>query len=159
MELLLVVTIIGIAAAYAIPQYQQYTVRSRVIEGLTLADGAKMCVWDTLATGNPQGLPAGYAVGFVSPGPTANVAGVALNGATGAITIQYTPAAGGGTLVLNPYVGGVAAATPLPVGTAPFAPPVLEISWQCAAAGATIIPGSGGIVGTTLPQNAPSSCR
>ena len=43
-ELMIVVAIIGILAAIAIPAYQDYTVRSKVTEGLTLAGAAKIAV-------------------------------------------------------------------------------------------------------------------
>src|ERR1700754_1947533 len=43
-ELMIVVAIIAILAAIAIPQYQDYTKRAKVTEGLVLADGAKWAV-------------------------------------------------------------------------------------------------------------------
>lgn len=44
LELMIVVAIIGILAAIAIPQYQNYVIRSQVTEGLNLAGGAKQAV-------------------------------------------------------------------------------------------------------------------
>jgi type IV pilus assembly protein PilA len=60
-ELMIVVAIIGILAAIAIPAYQNYTIRAQVTEGLTLADGWKTNIseyyanngtWPTLANLN-----------------------------------------------------------------------------------------------------------
>ncbi len=43
-ELMIVVAIIGILAAIAIPAYQDYTIRAQISEGLTLSAGAKTAV-------------------------------------------------------------------------------------------------------------------
>jgi type IV pilus assembly protein PilA len=59
-----VVAIIGILAAVAIPAYQDYTVRARVAEGLSLASGVKALVVESATNGVPSDagtLPAKYA--------------------------------------------------------------------------------------------------
>src|ERR1700729_4551987 len=48
-ELMIVVAIIGILAAIAIPAYQDYTIRAQVTEGATLADGVKVAMQDYYA--------------------------------------------------------------------------------------------------------------
>jgi len=104
-ELMIVVAIVGILVAVAVfPMYQDYTIKTRVTEGLALATSAKIAVAETAVSNNA--LPANQAeTGYVTPAATTNVTSVAI-GANGVITITYAPISGGGTLVLTPTLTG-----------------------------------------------------
>jgi type IV pilus assembly protein PilA len=56
-ELMIVVAIVGILAAIALPAYQDYIVRAIVAEGLQLAAGAKTAVMDTYLTNSLEDMP------------------------------------------------------------------------------------------------------
>ncbi len=96
-ELMIVVAIVGILAAIAIPAYTDYTIRARVTEGLSFASAAKTTVSENLQTGQPN-----LGLGWTFPGATSNVSGVAVNSTTGAITVSTTATAGSASIVLTP---------------------------------------------------------
>jgi len=121
-ELMIVVAIIGILAAIAIPAYQDYVVRSRITEGLGLAAAAK-----TLVSENAASAAADLSQGWVDPGPTDNVTGVAVDTDNGEISVDYTAAAGDVDMTLIPQDSAGAA---LQTGT----PPDGAITWQCTVA-------------------------
>ncbi|MSQ68176.1 MAG: pilin [Gammaproteobacteria bacterium] len=109
-ELMIVVAIIGILAAVAIPAYQDYMVRAKVTEGLSLAMGAKTAVGEYYATNgsfptsNSQaGMPTAVSI-------TGNSVTSVTVGAVGVITVAYTPAPiAGSTMILSPTssAGGI----------------------------------------------------
>ncbi len=146
-ELMIVVAIIGILAAVALPAYQDYTIRARVTEGLTLAASAKTAVAENAANG------LAFDSGWTQPAATQNVSGVTINTTNGEITMAYTtrvaPAAAN-TLILSPRAAGA----DLVSGTPPTSG---SITWRCNAAGATGV--SRGTLGTLQGRFAPADCR
>ena len=135
-ELMIVVAIIGILAAIALPAYQDYTIRSKVTEGLALASGAKTAVAESYAS---QGaFPATNAAAGIAA--AASISGHAVTSVTvgnnGVISILYN-----GTLGGNPTMNAqTVTLTPVDNGG--------SVSWNCAIGAAT-----------SLYKYVPSNCR
>ena len=167
-ELMIVVAIIGILASVALPAYQDYTVRARVTEGLALADEAKLAVSigvaaapdlaNAAANFNDEG---GVGIGRSSK----YVGSVQIDGATGMITVTYTPAAGAGaapTLTLTPWMRSTPAGEPYVAGL--VAGRSGAVDWGCASDSsrtATTGPNPITIIaaGTLQSKYAPAQCR
>lgn len=133
-ELMIVVAIIGILAAIALPAYQDYTIRSKVTEGLVQAGTAKIGVEEGYASNGIAGVAAASAALVLDFQPTKYVSGMTINAANGLITVQYDTAAkhlpqlaGANEITLTPLINNTILVDGL----------VGAIDWACVSAGST----------------------
>jgi type IV pilus assembly protein PilA len=138
-ELMIVIAIIGILAAIAIPAYQDYTIRSKVSEGLNMAGAAKLAVSETYQS--LGSMPVGGNISFGLP-TAASIRGTYVStidvGTAGQITITY-----------NNNVGGNPTANGEDIELTPDTSSVGSVQWQC-----------GINANTTMPNKyLPANCR
>jgi len=135
-ELMIVIAIIAILLALALPAYQDYAIRAKVGEGLSIGAAAKLAVTETCQS-DPNATPAtdsGYAF-IAGTDPDDYVASVGLAGDCTAPTITIT----------TKNTGGVP--TPVLVLTGQYVVSSGQYQWNCSTSGGT------------LPQHVPTTCR
>ena len=144
---MIVVAIIGILASVALPQYQSYSIRAKVTEGLTMANAAKVSVWDTYAANGGiaiapygAGCPAapGGSYGFTCT-PSSIVADVRIAGIAaipvagdGKVTVTFTPGLGVPGLVLHLVPGSGTVTNGVPAAPLKLGAPIV---WGCDVGG------------------------
>ena len=129
-ELMIVVAIIGILAAVALPAYQDYTTRSKVSEVIVMAAPAKLAVTETASSLGSLASVTAANSGYVFPGATKYVSGITITDTTGVVTAASTVVNATGNIVL----------TPTPIGTNTG-----QLDWACTT--------------TILAKYVPSGCR
>ena len=147
-ELMIVVAIIGILAAIAIPAYQNYTVRAQVTEGLNLSDGWKTAVAEYYA--NNGTWPT-----------TAQLTNAGLLASTGKYVTSVTSNSGAITVTYGNQVNAAVATKTL--GLNPYLSPNNDIIWVCGAhtppAGSSAATVSAAAATSVIDKYLPQTCR
>jgi type IV pilus assembly protein PilA len=165
-ELMIVVAIIGILAAVALPAYQDYTIRSKVSEGLVMAESFKTSIAEATTMAELAANVAAANGTVAATNPTKYLTSIQAVGTTGVITATYNATNVGAigtanTLVISPFVKSAAGGVQ-DLATAIGAGNTGAVDWACRGVG-TVQATAGGMgaagAGTLLEKFSPSACR
>ena len=163
-ELMIVVAIIGILAAVALPAYQDYTVRSKLSEAVIAGSAFKGMMSEAFQTDSVAGLDAARTTINAKPSTEKSskfVTDVTV-GASGTWPINVTIAATAGNGIPTAVNGQTIIFWPNVNGAAPTASSQGAIDWACTSVGVATAANRGltnAAAGTLLAKYAPSECR